>query len=181
MIRWSSKLATGFLQTLYVFKYSFVQRACMSQFRPIQFLFPDSILKCDFLASSMMLLWKDRQRQWHNTPWQKFVFILALAGDQRPFSSSPFTLTHFQIGFLSVVEAPDILYNETSNDTIVPEGYDVNLRCEARGFPEPTVTWRREGGALIALRDNDDAGKTIRGEWQVDVPKQIHVVDLSKI
>ena len=72
--------------------------------------------------------------------------------------------THFQIGFLSVVEAPDILYNETSNDTIVPEGYDVNLRCEARGFPEPTVTWRREGGALIALRDNDDAGKTIRGE-----------------
>ena len=75
--------------------------------------------------------------------------------------------THFQIGFLSVVEAPDILYNETSNDTIVPEGYDVNLRCEARGFPEPTVTWRREGGALIALRGNEDAGKTVRGELSV--------------
>ncbi len=51
-----------------------------------------------------------------------------------------------------MVEAPDILYNETSNDTIVPEGSGVRLHCEARGFPEPTVTWRREDGALIALR-----------------------------
>ena len=69
---------------------------------------------------------------------------------------------NFQIGLLSVVEAPDILYNETSNDTIVPEGSGVNLRCEARGFPEPTVTWRRENGALIALRN--ELGKTVRGE-----------------
>ena len=71
--------------------------------------------------------------------------ILVLLGDQRSISlrCTMFlysSATHFQIGFLSVVEAPDILYNETSNDTIVPEGYDVNLRCEARGFPEPTVT-----------------------------------------
>jgi hypothetical protein len=43
-----------------------------------------------------------------------------------------FCFFHFQIGFLSVVEAPDILYNETSNDTIVPEGSGVSLRCEAR-------------------------------------------------
>ena len=63
---------------------------------------------------------------------------------------------------LSVVEAPDILYNETSNDTIVTEGAGVKLRCEARGFPEPTVTWRREDGALIARRH--DNGRTERGE-----------------
>ena len=109
---------------------------------------------------------KDRQRQqWQNSHRQTFDFRRRRMRSKTPSVLLPFSLsTHFQIGFLSVVEAPDILYNETSNDTIVPEGYDVSLRCEARGFPEPTVTWRREGGALIALRDNNDAGKTIRGE-----------------
>ena len=58
------------------------------------------------------------------------------------------------MGILNVVEAPDILYNETSNDTIVAEGASVALRCEARGFPEPTVTWRREDGAPIVLRNH---------------------------
>ena len=53
-----------------------------------------------------------------------------------------------------MVEAPDILYNETSNDTIVAEGASVTLRCEARGYPEPIVTWRREDGAPIVLRNN---------------------------
>ena len=53
-----------------------------------------------------------------------------------------------------MVEAPDILYNETSNDTIVAEGASVALRCEARGYPEPTVTWRREDGAPIVLRNH---------------------------
>ena len=37
-----------------------------------------------------------------------------------------------QIGMLEVVEAPDILYNETSNDTITMEGASVSLKCEAR-------------------------------------------------
>ena len=58
------------------------------------------------------------------------------------------------MGILNVVEAPDILYNETSNDTIVAEGASVALRCEARGYPEPTVTWRREDGAPIVLRNH---------------------------
>ena len=37
-----------------------------------------------------------------------------------------------QIGMLEVVEAPDILYNETSNDTITMEGASATLKCEAR-------------------------------------------------
>ena len=36
--------------------------------------------------------------------------------------------TVLQVGVLNVVEAPDILYNETSNDTIVAEGASVSLR-----------------------------------------------------
>ena len=54
---------------------------------------------------------------------------------------------------LSVVEAPDILYNETSNDTIVAEGASVHLRCEARGFPEPNVKWKRADRRPIVLRN----------------------------
>ena len=56
---------------------------------------------------------------------------------------------------MNVVEAPDILYNETSNDTIVAEGASVSLRCEARGFPEPTVSWRREHRREIVLRTSE--------------------------
>ncbi|XP_023322105.1 igLON family member 5 [Eurytemora carolleeae] len=58
-----------------------------------------------------------------------------------------------QIGMLEVVEAPDILYNETSNDTITMESANVNLICEARGYPEPTVIWKREDKENIVLRD----------------------------
>ena len=39
-----------------------------------------------------------------------------------------FLPTVLQVGVLNVVEAPDILYNETSNDTIVAEGASVSLR-----------------------------------------------------
>ena len=50
-----------------------------------------------------------------------------------------------QVGVLNVVEAPDILYNETSNDTIVAEGASVTLRweesfleiCSVKIFAEP--------------------------------------------
>ena len=39
-----------------------------------------------------------------------------------------------QIGMLEVVEAPDILYNETSNDTITMEGSSVTLRYSLQLF-----------------------------------------------
>ena len=68
--------------------------------------------------------------------------------------------SHFQGGVLNVVEAPDILYNETSNDTIVAEGASVTLRCEARGYPEPIVTWRREDGAPIVLRNRQTPNRS---------------------
>ena len=65
---------------------------------------------------------------------------------------------------MNVVEAPDILYNETSNDTIVAEGASVSLRCEARGFPEPTVEWQREGRRQIVIRSNKEGRRVERGK-----------------
>ncbi|XP_054087562.1 lachesin [Zeugodacus cucurbitae] len=59
-----------------------------------------------------------------------------------------------QIGFLDVVIPPDFVAEDTSSDVIVPEGSSVKLTCRARGYPEPIVTWRREDGNEIVLKDN---------------------------
>lgn len=46
---------------------------------------------------------------------------------------------------------PDILDYPTSTDMIVREGSNVNLHCVAKGSPEPSITWKREGGESIRL------------------------------
>ncbi|XP_055843030.1 lachesin [Episyrphus balteatus] len=59
-----------------------------------------------------------------------------------------------QIGYLDVVIPPDFVAEDTSSDVIVPEGSSVKLTCRAQGYPEPIVTWRREDGNEIVLKDN---------------------------
>ncbi|XP_041772611.1 lachesin isoform X2 [Anopheles merus] len=58
-----------------------------------------------------------------------------------------------QIGYLDVVIPPDFISEDTSSDVIVPEGSSVKLTCRAKGYPEPIVTWRREDGTDIILKD----------------------------
>ncbi|CRK96482.1 CLUMA_CG009931, isoform A, partial [Clunio marinus] len=60
----------------------------------------------------------------------------------------------FGIGYLDVVIPPDFIPEDTSSDVIVPEGSSVKLTCRARGYPEPVVTWRREDGNEIILKDS---------------------------
>lgn len=57
------------------------------------------------------------------------------------------------MGYLDVVVPPDFIAEETSGDVMVPEGGTVRLSCRARGIPKPRVTWRREDGSAIVLRD----------------------------
>lgn len=64
-----------------------------------------------------------------------------------------------QTAFLEVVIPPDIIYEETSGDMMVPEGSSAKLVCKARGFPKPKITWRREDGREIIAR-NGPHGKT---------------------
>ncbi|XP_050724957.1 neurotrimin-like isoform X2 [Eriocheir sinensis] len=49
-----------------------------------------------------------------------------------------------QKGFLQVVVPPDIDDSAWTGDLVVREGTNVSLECKARGYPPPTVTWRRE-------------------------------------
>ncbi|KAK4881544.1 hypothetical protein RN001_004863 [Aquatica leii] len=56
-----------------------------------------------------------------------------------------------QVGYLDIVVPPDILDYPTSTDMVVREGSNVNLRCVAKGSPEPVIAWRREGGETIRL------------------------------
>lgn len=62
-----------------------------------------------------------------------------------------------QMAFLEVVIPPDIIYEETSGDMMVPEGGSAKLICKARGFPKPKVVWRREDGGDIIVRSGNVA------------------------
>ncbi|KAG8182300.1 hypothetical protein JTE90_013906 [Oedothorax gibbosus] len=56
-----------------------------------------------------------------------------------------------QLGHLDVMVPPAIIESSTSSDTVIEERSKVSLRCEASGYPEPIITWRREDGKDINL------------------------------
>ncbi|KAH7955502.1 hypothetical protein HPB52_001052 [Rhipicephalus sanguineus] len=51
-----------------------------------------------------------------------------------------------QVGYLDV-----LVVEESSSDVVVREGSNVTLTCKARGYPRPTITWRREDNEPIPL------------------------------
>ncbi|XP_043220308.1 lachesin-like isoform X1 [Amphibalanus amphitrite] len=50
-------------------------------------------------------------------------------------------------GYLEVVEPPDIVLKESSDDMSLHEGEDATLRCVARGYPKPLIKWFKEDGS----------------------------------
>ncbi|KAJ8673794.1 hypothetical protein QAD02_005056 [Eretmocerus hayati] len=56
------------------------------------------------------------------------------------------------MGHMDVVVPPDIIDN-TSDGLVAHEGGNIRLRCDATGLPEPNVTWKREDGRSIVLRE----------------------------
>lgn len=90
----------------------------------------------------------------------------------------PFSLTKqvntdpmkMQTAFLEVVIPPDIIYEETSGDMMVPEGGTAKLVCKARGFPKPKVVWKRQDGREIIAR-NGQHGKS-KGKYLLRVAKK---------
>lgn len=54
-----------------------------------------------------------------------------------------------QVGYITVVVPPDIIYEQSSSDITVTEGGNASLYCKATGCPQPNITWRREDGRPI--------------------------------
>ena len=64
-----------------------------------------------------------------------------------------------------MVVPPDIINDESSGDVMVPEGGVVKLTCKARGIPEPRITWRREDGGDIIVKEAGPQGAKIRSKF----------------
>jgi len=48
---------------------------------------------------------------------------------------------------------PDIKDDETVSDITVKEGENATLACKAKGNPLPRITWKREDGQKIAIKN----------------------------
>lgn len=80
-----------------------------------------------------------------------------------------------QVGYLNVVVPPDILDYPTSTDMVVREGSNVSLRCAATGAPEPTITWRREGGESIPLVNGQEAPAVDGSTFNISKVNRLHM------
>ncbi|XP_032680207.1 lachesin-like [Odontomachus brunneus] len=71
-----------------------------------------------------------------------------------------------QMGYMEVVIPPDIMDDESSDGMVTHEGGSIRLRCVATGSPKPIVTWKREDGRNIVLREDGQkqSVKTFVGE-----------------
>lgn len=58
------------------------------------------------------------------------------------------------MGYMQVVIPPDIMDDESADGMVTHEGGNIRLRCVATGSPKPTVTWKREDGRNIILRED---------------------------
>lgn len=59
-----------------------------------------------------------------------------------------------KMGYVNVVIPPDIMDDRSSDGMVAREGGNIRLKCVATGTPEPTVTWKREDGRSISIREN---------------------------
>ena len=60
---------------------------------------------------------------------------------------------------MKVVVPPDIMdLDENLNHLTTEENSEICLQCRATGSPKPEITWRREDGKNIILRNKKEQG-----------------------
>ncbi|XP_046829335.1 lachesin-like isoform X1 [Vespa crabro] len=82
-----------------------------------------------------------------------------------------------QTGMLSIVVPPDFVPEDTSSDVNVGENGQVKLTCRARGVPPPRVSWRREDGKGIIIRE--PAGSALNQKSHVTTLTEFHGEELK--
>lgn len=60
-----------------------------------------------------------------------------------------FTTKISQFIELQVRSPPQIIDNLSTLEVSVDEGQEITLKCHAEGYPRPTITWSRDGGAIL--------------------------------
>jgi Immunoglobulin I-set domain. len=69
------------------------------------------------------------------------------------------------MGYLDVVVPPDILNEESSSDIMAPEGGTIKLVCKAKGYPRPHITWKREDGQEIIIKEGNTMVPKSKGKF----------------
>ncbi|KAE8746446.1 hypothetical protein FOCC_FOCC006812 [Frankliniella occidentalis] len=82
--------------------------------------------------------------------------------------------------YMCQVNTDPMKSQETSGDTMSPEGGNLKLRCRARGYPPPRIVWKREDGADIVVR-NDSTGTKSRRPSVVGEDLVLHKVTRSEM
>ncbi|XP_043483116.1 protein CEPU-1-like [Leptopilina heterotoma] len=81
-----------------------------------------------------------------------------------------------QTGYMNVVIPPDIMdLDENSDRLTTEEKGEISLRCNATGTPEPEITWRREDGKNITLRDKKEQQVV-----KIHKGKQLHLTGILR-
>lgn len=71
---------------------------------------------------------------------------------------------------LSIKHPPIISEERTPKSKLVTEGQNLEVSCDATGFPQPTMYWKREGNAIMPAGGQKLAGPTLR-------IKEVHRLD----
>ena len=76
---------------------------------------------------------------------------------------------------------PSIVDGRSSNDLVVREKERVNLTCEASGYPEPQILWRREDGKpIMASGMGSDKGEATDNQSRAEI-KIISTVSITSL
>ncbi|KDR09777.1 hypothetical protein L798_00269, partial [Zootermopsis nevadensis] len=62
-----------------------------------------------------------------------------------------------------------------NTDMVVREGTNVTLRCAATGSPQPTVTWRREGGESIPMGAGQEVASVEGAVFNITRVNRLHM------
>ena len=72
-----------------------------------------------------------------------------------------------RVSIYLVAVPPSIVDSHSSNDLVVREKELVNLTCEAQGYPQPQILWRREDGRpIMASGMARDKGDQLAGGYK---------------